>query len=174
MMAEAYARSFDLPVVILRPFNTYGPRQSERAVIPTVIRQALDPDCAEIQLGDTETRRDFTYVGDMADAFMRAGSKTGLDYGRAYNAGSGDSVTIGAMAETVRTLVGTDKPVARDAERLRPEASEVRVLRADPARFAATGWLAATGLARGLSQTIDWWRARLAGGQVRPGAGYMV
>ncbi|MEN8198354.1 MAG: SDR family NAD(P)-dependent oxidoreductase, partial [Pseudomonadota bacterium] len=69
MMAEAYARSFDLPVVILRPFNTYGPRQSERAVIPTVIRQALDPECDSIKVGDVAPTRDFNYVGDTVDAF---------------------------------------------------------------------------------------------------------
>ena len=77
-MAEAYARSFDLPVVVLRPFNTFGPRQSERAVIPTAIRQALDPKCAAIKLGDLTPRRDFSFVTDTVDAFLKAGTTAGF------------------------------------------------------------------------------------------------
>ncbi len=173
MMAEAFARSFDLPVVILRPFNTYGPRQSERAVIPTTIRQALDPACAEIRLGDTETRRDFTFVGDTVEAFAHAGVATGLEPGRPYNAGTGQSVTIGAMADRVRALTGTNKPVVVDETRMRPAASEVRALLADATRFSdATGWHPATDLETGLSTTIAWWRDRLSSGAVRASADY--
>src|SRR3546814_6347577 len=83
MLAEAYARSFDLPVVVLRPFNTYGPRQSARAVIPTVIRQALDPGCPVIRIGDTSPKRDFTSVGDTVGAFLAAGAAGG-QIGRAH------------------------------------------------------------------------------------------
>ena len=74
MMAEAYVRSFDLPVAILRPFNTYGPRQSERAVIPTIIRQALDPTCPAILIGDSTPLRDFTFVEDTVEVFLAIGA----------------------------------------------------------------------------------------------------
>ena len=76
-MAASFARSFDLPVVILRPFNTYGPRQSERAVLPTIIRQALDPACTAIQLGDLSPRRDFNYVANIVEAFLAAAATPG-------------------------------------------------------------------------------------------------
>jgi nucleoside-diphosphate-sugar epimerase len=99
MMAEAFARSFEVPVAILRPFNTFGPRQSERAVIPSVLRQALDPRSATIQIGDTSPSRDFTYVTDTAAAFFEMGRAESIEYGRAYNAGSGTAVTIGQLIE---------------------------------------------------------------------------
>jgi len=85
MMAEAYARSFGVPVVILRPFNTFGPRQSERAIIASIIRQALDPSCPAIMVGDATTVRDLTFVTDTAAAFMAAGrSADGIEFGQAY------------------------------------------------------------------------------------------
>ena len=83
VMAEAFARSFGVPVVILRPFNTFGPRQSERAIIATIIRQALDPSCPAIMVGDATTVRDLTFVTDTAAAFMAAGLADGLEYGQA-------------------------------------------------------------------------------------------
>ncbi|TGR16366.1 NAD-dependent epimerase/dehydratase family protein, partial [Mesorhizobium sp. M8A.F.Ca.ET.202.01.1.1] len=93
MMAEAYARSFDVPVVTLRPFNTYGPRQSERAIVPTIIRQALDKNCSAIMVGDTSPIRDLTFVEDTAAAFLTAGVAE-LKFGHAYNAGSQRAATI--------------------------------------------------------------------------------
>jgi UDP-glucose 4-epimerase len=175
MMTEAYVRSFAVPAVILRPFNTYGPRQSERAVIASTIRQALDPACDAIDLGDLSTERDFQYVGDTADAFLVAGAHHGLTFGEAYNAGTGQAVTIGEMVDQVRRAIGTNKPVREEAARLRPENSEVRALLADPTRFHdATGWSAATNLADGLDHTIAWWRARIAGEKVRASTGYVT
>lgn len=174
-LAESYALSFDLPVAILRPFNTYGPRQSERAVIPTVIRQALDPACDAIHVGDTTPTRDFNYVADTAAAFAALGSAEGIAYGRAYNTGTGIAVSIGTMIDMVRAATGTNKPVTEDRTRFRPEKSEVRALLADSrALQAATGWKPDTDLAAGLGATVAWWRGRLAGGQVRAGATYMV
>lgn len=173
MMAEAYARSFDLPVVTLRPFNTYGPRQSERAVIPTVIRQALDPDCGEIRLGDLNPRRDFCFVRDTAAAFTAAGATAKIDFGVAYNAGTGRAVTIGDMVDAVRRLTNCDKPVMQEQERIRPEKSEVRALLADAGRLTAvTGWQAQHDLESGLELTIDWWRRRFADNRLRASAGY--
>lgn len=175
MMAEAYARSFDVPAVILRPFNTYGPRQSERAVISSTIRQALDPECDAVHVGDLTTSRDFTFVGDTVDAFAAAGAHEALATGEPYNAGTGHAVTIGEMVDEVRRLIGTNKPVVEDARRLRPEASEVRALLADASRLTDTaGWRANTSLSDGLAATIDWWRGRIADEKVRPSADYVT
>ncbi|MGE5145822.1 MAG: SDR family NAD(P)-dependent oxidoreductase [Candidatus Eiseniibacteriota bacterium] len=174
-MAEAFARSFDLPVVVLRPFNTYGPRQSERAVIPTVIRQALDPKCAAIRVGDLTPRRDFNFVADTVDAFLKAGSATTLEYGVAYNSGSGQAVAIGEVVETVIRVTGCNKPVETEATRFRPEKSEVRELLADARRLgAATGWKPKVGLGEGIERTIAWWRERVGSGGTRRDAGYLT
>jgi len=175
MMAEAFARSFGVPVVILRPFNTYGPRQSERAVIPAAIRQMLDPACEEIRLGDLTPTRDFCFVGDTAAAFLAAGAADGLDHGVPYNAGTGVAVSIGDMVEAARRVTGCAKPLSQEARRLRPEQSEVRALLADPARFhAATGWRAATTLDDGLASTVDWWQRRIQAGRQRATRGYIT
>lgn len=168
MMAEAFARSFDLPVAILRPFNTYGPRQSERAVIPAVIRQALDPSCAALRIGDASTVRDFTYVEDTVAAFLAIGLAPDVEFGRAYNAGSGKAVSVAEMIDLVVDLTGCGKPVEHDPERMRPSDSEVRALLADSSRLAAAiGWRAGVDLRQGLTRTIAWWRDRIAGGRVR-------
>lgn len=159
-MAEAMVRSANLPIVILRPFNTYGPRQSQRAVIPTVVRQAVDPNVSQIEVGDTTTERDWLFVEDTARAFVAAATAS-LEYGQAYNAGSGTTVTVGSMIEQVKRLARTDKPVVRKSERMRPEHSEVRVLQADFTRFAtAAGWRPTTALEQGLAKTIAWWQTR--------------
>lgn len=175
MMAEAYARSFELPVVTLRPFNTYGPRQSERAVIPTIIRQAVDPACTSIRVGDLSPSRDFNFVTDTVDAFLRMGSADGLKYGSPYNAGSGVMTTVGEVVERVVELTGVNKPIQTDQQRVRPERSEVRALQADATRLtAATGWSATTDLGAGLSKTVDWWRDRLAAGNIGNATGYVT
>jgi NAD dependent epimerase/dehydratase len=175
MMAEAFARSFELPVAILRPFNTYGPRQSERAVIPTVIRQALDPCCAAIRIGDASTVRDFTFVEDTVAAFLAIGFAPDIEFGRAYNAGSGKAVTVAEMIDLVMGLAECVKPVEHDADRMRPTASEVRALLADSSRLtAATGWRPGVDLRDGLTRTVAWWRDRLSGGLVRRERGFMT
>jgi UDP-glucose 4-epimerase len=174
MMAESYARSFDVPVVILRPFNTYGPRQSERAIVPTVIRQTLDPGCPTIMVGDTTPIRDLTFVEDTAAAFLTAGLAD-LKFGQAYNAGSQRAVTISDVLDIVVELSGSSKPIHRDENRLRPQNSEVRALLADSSRFEReTGWRAQTSLRDGLERTIEWWRARFGEGRVRREKGYMT
>jgi UDP-glucose 4-epimerase len=174
-LAESYALAFDLPVAILRPFNTYGPRQSERAVIPTVIRQALDPTCDAISVGDVTPTRDFNYIADTVAAFLAVGEADSLDYGRAYNTGTGTAVSVGAMIELVRAATGTNKPVSREPTRVRPENSEVRALLSDSrALRAATGWSPKVDLKSGLNTTVAWWRDRFAQGKVRSEAHYMV
>lgn len=169
MLAESFARSFDLPIAILRPFNTFGPRQSERAVIPTVMRQALDPAAGAIGIGDMTPRRDFTFVADTVAAFLALGISPHIEFGRPYNAGSGVAITIGDLVRLICDLTGCTKPVEHDCERARPANSEVRALIADTTRFrTATGWRTAIGLLDGLSRTAEWWRERLAAGRVRP------
>ena len=175
MMAEAFARSFELPVVTLRPFNTYGPRQSERAVIPTVIRQALDPSCTAIRIGDTSPVRDFTFVEDTVAAFLSIGLAPDVEFGRPYNAGSGKAVTVADMIDLVVWLSECGKPIEREATRVRPEKSEVRALLADSSRLAAlTGWRTMVDLTDGLTRTIAWWRKRLGDGLVRSQSAFMT
>lgn len=175
MMAESYARSFGLPIVIHRPFNTFGPRQSERAVISSTIRQALDPACTEIRLGDLTPRRDFTFVKDTAEAFLAIGLAGNLAYGEAYNGGTGRAVTIGEVVSIISRLSGSDKPIKTEEARIRPANSEVRALLADHAKLtAATGWRPRTSLEDGIAETIAWWRQRLGSGTVRSDAAYMT
>lgn len=173
MMAEAYARSFDLPIVILRPFNTYGPKQSERAVIPTVIRQALDPACAAIRIGDLTPTRDFNYVTDTVAAFMSLGGSEAIAFGQTFNSGTGVAVSIGETVERIREITGVNKPVESDANRFRPKKSEVRDLLADASKLTeATGWRPRVAFEEGLAMTVDWWRGRIQSGAVRRQNGY--
>lgn len=168
MMAEAFARSFGVPVVILRPFNTFGPRQSERAIIGTIIRQALDPSCSAILVGDATTVRDLTFVTDTAAAFMAAGLAEGVEYGHAYNAGSQRAIMVGDLIDLIIDVTASRKPVVQDNKRLRPPNSEVRALLADSTRFVrATGWSPRVELREGLEKTVEWWRRRLSDKQVR-------
>ncbi len=175
MIVESFARSFGMPAYILRPFNTYGPRQSERAVIPTVIRQALDPECPAIAVGDVSTVRDFNYVADTVDAFLAMGEAAGVLPGIAYNAGSGASVTVDEMIGIVRKLTGTNKPVRQEESRMRPANSEVRALIASADSLAAaTGWKSRTSLRDGLSLTVDWWREQVTAGAIRTDSAYLT
>jgi NAD dependent epimerase/dehydratase len=175
MMAESYARCYGLPVAILRPFNTFGPRQSERAVLPTIIRQALDPECRSILVGDTSPVRDLTFVEDTAAAFLAAGCTEAIEFGRAYNAGSQHAVSIADLLSLVVALTGCKKAIRQDESRLRPENSEVRALLADSTLFQTlTGWRARTSLQEGVDKTIAWWRDRLRHGLVRREKGYMT
>ncbi len=173
MFAISFQRAYGLPVTVLRPFNTYGPRQSERAVIPTVIRQALDPRCDAIRVGDLSPQRDFNFVGDTAAAFIALGAAPETCIGRIYNAGSGRMVEVAEVVETVRALTGHSKPIIVEDVRKRPAASEVMALMADSGALRGlTGWSPATPLEDGLRETIEWWRGRLE--SVRSTASYMV
>src|SRR5438309_4828312 len=110
MMAEAYHRSFGLPVVILRPFNTYGPRQGERAVIPTIVTQLLSGSTS-LRLGRVTPRRDLNYVSDTVDAFLAIGQAQGSIWGQVFNAGSGCDVSIADVAALLQRIMGTQVPV---------------------------------------------------------------
>lgn len=153
-LALSYQRSFETPVVVVRPFNTYGPRQSARAVIPTIITQALSRE--EIELGATDTTRDFLYVGDTVAGMMRGGSTSGVE-GEVINLGTGVEVSIAEVVERVLKLLGQDLPVSLDDDRLRPADSEVERLVAGTAKAEALlGWTPETDLDEGLQLTIDW------------------
>jgi NAD dependent epimerase/dehydratase len=175
MMAEAFARSFDLPVIILRPFNTFGPRQSERAIIPTIVRQALDPACPAILVGDTTPLRDLTFVSDTVAAFLATGTAPVIELGRAYNSGSGKAISVGDLIGLIMKATECGKPVVQDPQRLRPRNSEVRALLANSACLRAqTGWKPEISLPVGLERTISWWRTRLDAGMVRRERGFIT
>jgi NAD dependent epimerase/dehydratase len=159
-LAESYWRSFETPVATLRPFNTFGPRQSLRAVIPTIVSQALSGET--VRLGSLTPVRDFTYVKDTARAFMAvAASEAAL--GQTLNAGNGKGITVGDLATLILEIMGSEARVAADDERVRPEASEVFELLADATKLReATGWAPQTSLRDGLEQTVAFVRERLA------------
>ena len=153
-LADSFHCAFSLPVVTVRPFNTYGPRQSARAVIPTIISQALTRDV--ILLGNLETKRDFTYVEDTVRGFIKAAETDGFN-GAVLNLGTGVEVTIGELAERIIHLVGRPVIVEQEEQRLRPEKSEVMRLLSDYS-LARTkiGWQPEVSLEAGLSKTIAW------------------
>ena len=158
-LALAFARSYQLPVVVLRPFNTYGPRQSDRAVLPTMLRQLLDGR-TEIRLGRLDPRRDLTFVADTVDGFVRAATAPGID-GEVIQLGTGRSESIGELLALACRLLGVDAQAVEDQERVRPDASEVLVLQSDPSRARERlGWEARTSLEEGLRATIDWLRTQ--------------
>jgi dTDP-glucose 4,6-dehydratase len=158
-MAEAYFCSFDLPVVTLRPFNTYGPRQSARAVIPTIITQALTG--TTIRLGSLDPVRDFTFVADTARAFLLAAEKGGAA-GKTIHTGSGIGISIGDLARKILQLVNPGARIITGEERVRPGKSEVMRLVCDGRRaWEELGWRPEVSLDEGLSQTIGWVREHL-------------
>ena len=153
-LAESFACAYNLPVVTVRPFNTYGPRQSGRAVIPTIITQALALDA--IRLGNLDTTRDFTYVSDTVNGFIRAGEAGGVD-GQAFNLGSGQEIRVGDLAQKIVQIIGRNVEVQVDAQRLRPERSEVLRLISDNRKaLAGLGWYPEVSLEAGLQRTIAW------------------
>lgn len=155
-LAESFYRTYDLPVITVRPFNTFGPRQSARAVIPTIITQALTRDV--IRLGSLEPRRDFTYVTDTVRGFLLAGMcDNAAALGQEINLGTGHDVSIGDLVETIRTVTGRKRPVELDPQRIRPEKSEVMRLISDNQRAQQLlGWQPEYTLYAGLSETVLW------------------
>ncbi|MDD9269943.1 SDR family NAD(P)-dependent oxidoreductase [Paenibacillus sp. GCM10023248] len=151
---ESFYCSYALPAVTVRPFNSYGPRQSMRAVIPTIINQALHQ--SEIVLGNLTSSRDLTFVEDTARAFIHAAVHDGA-IGQVINAGSGNEISVGELADKIKQLIGRDLPVRVASERVRPEKSEVDRLFSDSSKAAALiGWKPSVTLEQGLARTIDW------------------
>ncbi len=160
MLCESYARSFETPVVTLRPFNTYGPRQSARAVIPTILGQML-AGTEQVRIGSLEPKRDFTFVSDTVDGFVRTATAV-LEPGEVVQLGTGRTVTIGEVFEACRTVTGSTASPATDAVRVRPDRSEVQVLLSDPSRAAKVlDWRPNVSLEDGLRATADWMRDRV-------------
>ena len=156
-LAESYHAAFGLPVVTVRPFNTYGPRQSARAVIPTIITQ-LAAGRAEVNLGALAPTRDLTFAADTARAFMAAAAAP-LDAvaGRVLNAGTGNEISIGDLATLIASKMERPLILAQEAARMRPEASEVMRLVSDSSRLRKlTGWEPQHTLESGLDETIGW------------------
>lgn len=159
-LCEAWASSFETPVMVLRPFNTYGPRQSARAVIPTVLQQMVGG-AEKIHLGSLTPRRDFTFVTDTADGFFKAATADIPLQGQVIQLGTGHDVTIGELVEMSAKVTGSTAEIITQDERVRPEASEVMRLLSDPSQaLAELGWAPQVSLEEGLRQTAEWIQAR--------------
>ncbi len=153
-LAESFFLSFETPVTTVRPFNTYGPRQSARAVIPTIISQMLTRD--RIKLGSLTPTRDFNYVGDTARGFIMA-AENDSTLGEVVNLGTGKEISIGELVTVIQELVGRDVEIITDDQRIRPEGSEVMRLIADNRKAKELmGWEPQVSIRDGLQQTINW------------------
>jgi NAD dependent epimerase/dehydratase len=159
-LAESFHRAYELPVVTVRPFNTYGPRQSARAVIPTIITQALAG--RPVRLGATTPTRDLTFATDTARGFMAAAAAADRAAGQVLNLGVGEEISIGDLAVKIGELLGGDLEIEHDSQRDRPVASEVERLLSDNSRMRElTGWQPEVSLDEGLRATIEYLREHL-------------
>ncbi len=153
-LAESFYCSFDLPVATIRPFNTYGPCQSARAVIPTIISQALSENI--IKLGSLTPVRDLTFIEDTVEGFLRV-AESGKSIGNVFNVGTGYGVTISELVEIILKLIGVDRPVVADTKRFRPVKSEVNVLICDNRKAREIlEWRPQYTLEQGLQHTIEY------------------
>jgi len=165
-MAEAFYRSFGVPVVTVRPFNTFGPRQSARAVIPTIITQCLAGQ-KTIKLGNLAPTRDLNYVGNTVDGFICA-AEAPAAVGKTINLGSGQEISVGDLARLIIQLTGSTASIESESARLRPDQSEVeRLLAANTQAQQVLGWQPQVSLRDGLTHTIEWLRHNLH--HYRPG-----
>lgn len=156
-MALSFYYSFNFPVVVARPFNTYGPRQSARAIIPTIISQ-IASQAPEVHVGDLEPTRDFTFVKDTCRGFL-AIARMDAGAGEVFQIGTNSEIRIGDLFELIAGLMGSKARPVADAERLRPRNSEVRRLCCDNRKLRdATGFQPSTSLSEGLARTIEWFR----------------
>src|SRR5574340_640866 len=157
-MALSFHAAYGLPVAVVRPFNTYGPRKSDRAIIPTIASQALTRD--EIRLGSVAPTRDFTFVTDIADGFVRVAESDA--FGEEINLGAGVEISIGELAARILAITGRELPIRHAGERDRPRTSEVDRLRSENRKARERiGWQPRVSLDEGLRRTIDWVRGRL-------------
>lgn len=154
-LAESFYRSFQLPVTIVRPFNTYGPRQSARAVIPTIITQLLSG-ADTIQLGSLSPTRDFNYVKDTVNGFIEI-ANSGQTIGEEINIATMREISIGDLAQTIISQINPDARIECDEQRLRPSKSEVNRLLGDNAKIKSlTNWKPCYSLEEGIEETICW------------------
>jgi NDP-hexose 4,6-dehydratase len=158
-LVESYHLSFGVPAVTLRPFNTFGPRQSTRAVIPQIITQ-LASGSRQLMLGALDPTRDFSFVTDTARAFIAVAEAPGSAVlGEVFNCGPGDDIAIGKLAEDIVKLMGVEADVLQDPQRMRPKDSEVMRLVCDASKLSErTGWRPGHTRDDGLRVTIDWYR----------------
>jgi len=164
-LAESYYFSFGLPVATVRPFNTFGPRQSARAIIPTIISQALSGDF--IRLGHLTPKRDLTFVSDTIEGFIKA-AMAPQAVGQVINLGTGRTVNVGELANIIVELVGGNKEIVSDPQRLRPEASEVMHLECNNRQAREIlGWQPQVSLEEGLRRTMEYLAANLS--RYKPG-----
>jgi dTDP-glucose 4,6-dehydratase len=160
-LAESYFRSFDLPVVTLRPFNTYGPRQSARAVIPTVLGQALKGN-AEIRVGSLSPKRDLTFVTDTARAFLLAATVKDIE-GQTIHFGQGSAISIGDLTELCLKVTASPGKIVLVKERVRPTKSEVGLLLCNPIKAnRILGWRPEVSIEEGVRLTMDYLAHNLA------------
>jgi nucleoside-diphosphate-sugar epimerase len=161
-IVESYHCAFSIPTVTVRPFNTYGPRQSPRAVISRIIQQVMDADhiAGPVRLGSLWPRRDFTFVSDTVAGFLRAAEAEDA-VGQEINLGSGADISIGELARTILEVTGCDREVISEEPLERPAGSEVSRLLADNRKAARVlGWAPSVSLTEGLGRTVAWWRCR--------------
>ncbi len=159
-LAESFYRSFDMPITIVRPFNTYGPRQSARAVIPTIISQLLAGQ-KQIKLGSLTPTRDFNYVKDTVNGFYQI-ANSDLTIGEEINIATQQEISIGALAQEIIRQINPDAELVCDEQRLRPENSEVnRLLGSNEKIRKLTGWTPSYTLEQGIRETVDWVRNNL-------------
>jgi len=160
-MAVSFYRSFDLMIKIVRPFNTYGPRQSARSIIPAIISQILS-ERNEIRLGNLNTTRDFSYIDDTVSAFLAIHKSTG-GYGEVINIGMNHEIRIGELVEMIGDLMGEKITIEPEKARIRPEKSEVERLKCDNSKLISlTDWKPEHDLRQGLEKTIKWIQKNLS------------
>ncbi len=156
-LAISYFRAFGLPLAIARPFNSYGPRQSARAVIPTIILQALNRD--KVMLGSLQPTRDLTYMGDTVRGLVEVG-KSSDSVGEIVNLGFGKDISIGDLAQMIFSIMGKKVEISREDRRVRPEKSEVERLMCDNTKARRLlGWEPRVGLREGLTRTVEWFKS---------------
>jgi len=156
-LALSFYRSFGLPIKIVRPFNTYGPRQSARAIIPTIILQILNTQ-KTIKLGNLHPLRDFTFVKDTANGFVEIGKSDKL-FGDIINIGMNEEISIGDLARQIADLMDSEIEITIEKERTRPDSSEVQRLLCDNLKIIeSTNWQPKYSLRTGLTETIEWYR----------------
>lgn len=160
VIADSFFRSFDLPITTARPFNTYGPRQSLRAVIPSVIQQLINKeDGSFLDIGDISPKRDFNFVSDTVDGFLSLGESENV-LGKVYNIGSGVDISIKDLCDILFEISGKTLEYKTDTQRLRPEKSEVNRLLCDASLIKkASGWESKVDLHNGLKITYDWFKS---------------
>ncbi|MDD5023456.1 MAG: SDR family NAD(P)-dependent oxidoreductase [Candidatus ainarchaeum sp.] len=158
-IAESFFKSFNLPIAIIRPFNAYGPRQSLRAVIPTIVQQAVTT--KTIKIGSLNPKRDFTFVEDVARGFVKV-AESESSIGEIINIGSGNAISIGEVIEKVKQIMGKDFEIELDLEKIRPEKSEVKLLICDNKKAKdLLEWEQRVSIEEGLKEVINYIKKNL-------------